>query len=152
MLKKLKFALLLSVMVSSTSLYSQEKRTTEVKYSTEEIETFLKIYKHKLDHPFEIAISMENASKKSAISEERMSEILQAQFAGNEIKLSEKEKNELEKIKALMEIDKAIYDKSLNEYISENKMNPLRYQEIETTFHNNVAFQNKLTSLYNKTN
>ena len=152
MLKKLKTALLLGVMMYATNFFSQEKQVIDEAITASEVQTFIKIYEYKLNHPFEIAISMENASKKTTLSEERISEILQAQFAGNTIKLSEKEKTEFEKIQAFMATDKAKYDSYLNAFITENNMKPTRYKEIEDFFYNNKAFQNKIVSLYNKTN
>ena len=150
MLKKIKFAVVLGVILHSTFFYAQEKKSNEIQYSSDEVQTFITIYEYKLNHPFEIATSMQNSFKQTTISEERMTEILQAQFAGNEIKLSEKEKSELEKIKALMEVDKAKYDALLNTFILENKMKPNRFKEIEDALNNNIEFQNKSVLLQKK--
>ncbi|WP_130735870.1 hypothetical protein [Flavobacterium sp. J27] len=146
MQQKLKRMLFLGILLYASCVFSQEKNH----FSQEEIQTFIKIYKHQLDHPFDIATSMEKALEKTTLSKERMTVILQAQFAGNEIVLTDAEKKELETIKAFMEKDNALHKANLNALVNANNMKTSRYHEIENYFHNNTDFQNKVAQLYNK--
>ena len=130
----------------STILTAQVKE----KYSKTELVTFLKIYKHTLDHPFDIALSMQKNATKIKLSEERLSEILQAQFAGNSIKLTDAENNEMSSLKKLMEIDEEKYNNELKKYIVDNKITYEKYKKIETLFNSNQKFQKKINKLYNK--
>ena len=150
MLKNTRTAFLAIALLLSSFTFSQDKEAINNKYSSEEIQIFIKLYEYKLNHPFELAVSMENSLKTTTISEERMTIILQTQFAENELKLSKKEKEELKKMKELMEIDKAKHDTHFNAFIIENKMKLSRYKEIEIFFYNNTHFQNRVSELRNK--
>lgn len=148
MLKKFKPLVLLLVLVNSTSLFAQEKSTINQKFSSEELQTFMKIYEYKLNHPFDIVAAMQKSVKKTSISEKRISEILQAQFAGNEIKLSDFEKKELETINLLMEKEKVEHEKEINKFIAETKMDTSKYLEIREEFDNDKDFQAVVNNLY----
>ena len=153
MLKKLHYTLLLIVILCSSVLYAQEKSTLSSPISSDEIKTFMNIYEYKLNHPFDIANSLQKATQQTTISEERMATLLTAQFNGDDTQLTTSEKKEFEKIKTLMENDKMIHQVALDSFVTKNKMKPSRYEEIENYFHNNATFQNKVTQLYNqKTN
>ncbi|VXB96129.1 conserved hypothetical protein [Flavobacterium sp. 9AF] len=144
MQKKLHFLLFLGMIVFGTNTYSQEEKN----FSQEELHIFVKIYNYQLNHPFDLIDSMQKAFEKTTLSKERMTTLLQAQFAGNEVELTLSEKNELEKIKVAMEKDYALYKTNFNSFITLNKMNPTRYLEIEKYFHSNHDFQNKVAYLY----
>ncbi|MBF02475.1 MAG: hypothetical protein CMP76_04180 [Flavobacterium sp.] len=153
MLKKLHYTLLLIVVLCSTVLYAQEKSTLTTPISSDEVTTFIKVYEYKLNHPFDIATSLQKAVQQTTLSEERMTTLLTAQFNGNDIQLTTTEKEEFEKIKAIMEKDRMINQVALDSFITKNKMKLSRYEEIENYFHNNDSFQNKVAQLYNqKTN
>ncbi|MVO09418.1 hypothetical protein GOQ30_09630 [Flavobacterium sp. TP390] len=153
MLKKLHYTLLLIVILCSTVLHAQEKSTISSPISSDEITTFMNIYEYKLNHSFDIATSLLNAAQQTTISEERMATILTAQFNGDDMQLTTTEKEEFEKIKAIMEKDRMINQVALDSFITKNKMKLSRYEEIENYFHNNDSFQNKVAQLYNqKTN
>lgn len=153
MLKKLHYTLLLIVVLCSTVLYAQEKSTLTTPISSDEVTTFIKVYEYKLNHSFDIATSLQKAVQQTTLSEERMTTLLTAQFNGNDIQLTTTEKEEFEKIKAIMEKDRMINQVALDSFITKNKMKLSRYEEIENYFHNNDSFQNKVAQLYNqKTN
>ncbi len=113
-------------------------------YSKRELISFLKIYKHTLDNPFDPLVSLNNNYKKSKLTEERLTEIFQAEFAGNPVTLSESEKVELQKLKEMVEIDKKNYDNKLDNYISENNLTKKKYYEIKKKYHEDSSFQKKV--------
>jgi light-regulated signal transduction histidine kinase (bacteriophytochrome) len=141
-----KILLLISFILLSNSLLAQVKEKEE--YSKKELQTFLKIYKHTLDAPFDPVISMQKNTSKIKITEERLTQILQAQFAGNTVSLTDEEIIEMDKLKQMMELDKQAYNKALEEYIISQKMAPSKYEEIEKLYHSNTKFQKKVTKLY----
>jgi hypothetical protein len=117
------------------------------KYSKKELQSFVKIYKHTLDAPFDIIKSMQKNAPKIAINEARFSEILQAQFAGNTPKLTEIENKEMAKLQHLMELDKQDYDAKLQQYILAQGMPYSKYKEIEKQYHQNPKFQKKINKM-----
>lgn len=117
------------------------------KYTKTELTTFLKIYKHTLDHPFDITSSMQKNAKSIKIPEERLGEILQAQFAGNSLKLTEAENKEMTTLKKLMEVDQESYNKALEKYILDNKMTNNKYKEIVAEYYSSQKFQKKVNKL-----
>jgi len=90
---------------------------------------------------------MQKCVKKLAISEERMGEILQAQFAGNSIKISEEELLQLEQLKSLMDIDKKEYDSKIAKFVVANKMEISTYQNLKKESRGNTKFQATLHKL-----
>ena len=143
---KLKLFHLIFFFTFSIFLSAQVKE----KYSKTELITFLKIYKHSLDHPFDIAVSMKMNASKIKISEERLGEILQAQFAGKSIKLTDAENKEMLSLKKLMEVDEEKHKSDFKKYIVDNKIAYEKYVEMETLFHSSQKFQNKINKLNNK--
>jgi hypothetical protein len=125
---------------------SKEKQ----KYSKEELEAFSKIYKHTLDFPFDQITSMQKNASKIKISEERLSEILQAQFAGNSPQLTKEEILEMEQLKKLMETDKQNYDKEIEQYIATQKITVSKYLEIKKLYNKDNKFQEKVNKMSNK--
>ena len=143
---KLKLFYLIFFFALSSLLTAQVKE----KYSKTELITFLKIYKYSLDHPFDLADSMKKNATKIKISEKRLTEILQAQFAGNFVKLTDAENNEMTSLKKLMEIDEEKYKSELKKYIIDNHIAYEKYKEIESLFNSNQKFQKKINKLNNK--
>ncbi|WP_310556139.1 hypothetical protein [Flavobacterium sp.] len=136
------------ILLFSLNTISQVKE--KEKYSKAELKTFIKIYKHTLDFPFNTIVSMQQNALKIKISEQRLTEILQSQFAGNTIKLTDDESKEMGKLQKLMETDKEVYDKELEKYIISQKILPSKYKEIEKVYHKNNKFQKKVNKLYTK--
>jgi len=142
---KLKFLLPTFLLVHSFCLLGQENGSDT--FSENELKAYAKIHKYTLDHPFDIASSMQKCVKKIAIPEERMSEILQAQFAGNTIKLSKKELQQLEQLKTLMNSDKKAYDSKIAKFVVANKMKISTYQKLKAASRGDQNFQAKLHKL-----
>ncbi len=142
-----KFTLIFLLFISFNT-WSQKKE----KFSSLELKTFLKIYKHTLDLPFDAATALQKSAKLSAIPEKRLSEILKAKFAGNKVELSDEEIGEMNTIKKNMQTDKDLYDNELDKYILKQKMTPKKYHEIENLYHANNKFQEKINKLSNNKN
>jgi hypothetical protein len=145
--KKNVFSIILLITTFTLSAQIKMKEKEKEKFTKIELQTFLKVYKYTLDNPFNPLISMQKNSSKIKISEERLTEIMQAQFAGNEISLSEEENYEMSKLKKILEKDKETYDMQLERYIKNQNMKPAKYKEIENLYHNNTKFQDKINAL-----
>jgi hypothetical protein len=131
----------------SFDIVAQVKTKEKEKYTQKEQKLFVKIYKHTLDFPFDIIASMQKNAPKINIKEERFSEILQAQFAGNEPNLSEPEIKEMTKLKALMESEKEEYDEEFKKYVTTQGLPFNKYQEMEKRYHDDTKFQSKVNKL-----
>ncbi len=142
MKKKLPTLLLLFF---SISILSAQK-----KVSKQKLQAFSKIYKQVLDNPFDISTSMKKCVKQLNIPEDRMKTILQSYFTGEKVKISSLEVKQLEQLKALMEIDKAVHDKKINKMIMSTKMDLVEYKSIEKKYHKNVKLQNEVNQLSTK--
>jgi hypothetical protein len=142
------FIYIMILLISSSSLMAQSKE--KEKYTPTALKTFLKIYKHTLDVPFDPIISMKNNAPKIKISHERLSEILGSELEGSTPELSDQETKEMNKLKKMIEADKLIYDKKLDLYITSQKMTLAQYEEIKKQYHKDNKFQNKVNKLYNK--
>ena len=138
---------ILIIFITSYSLFSQT--IEKEKYTKKEQFAFLKIYKHTLDNPFDITTSMQKNVPKIKIEEARFSEILQAQFAGNEPTLTAAENKEMATLKALMELDKKEYDRELKKYAIAQGISYEKYLVIEKLYHENKKFQKKIDKLSN---
>jgi len=117
------------------------------KYTKEELQAFIKIYKYTLDNPFEPLVSMQKNASKVSITEARLTEIMQAQATGYDPKLTEKENAEMLRLKQLIEEDKKNYDKKLEQYIISQKLSVEKYQEIKKQYHKDSKFQEKVNKL-----
>lgn len=138
------------VFITTFTLSAQIKVREKVKdnFTKIELQTFLKVYKYTLDHPFDPLVSMKKNSSRIRLSEQRLTEIMQSQFAGNELKLSEGENYEMSKLQKLVEKDKELYDKQIERYIKNQNMKPARYKEIEALYQENTKFQSKVNALH----
>jgi len=143
---KLKLLLSMALLLAhSFCLFGQEN---ESQSNTEkELQAFAKIQQYQLDHPFDLVNSMKRCVSALHISEKRMSAILQAQFAGKEIQVSEQERRQLDQLAALMRLDKEKYDQEMNRFMMANKMKPARYKQIKKKHQNSNAFQSKMSKL-----
>jgi len=135
------------VFLSYQSLFAQNTNKEKEKYTKEELQSFIKIYKYTLDNPFEPMISMQRNASKINISEARLTEIMQAQATGYDAKLSEKENQEMTRLQKLIEEDKKVYDKKLEQYITTQKLPLEKYQEIKKCYHKDSKFQEKVNKL-----
>lgn len=138
---------ILIIFISSYSLFSQT--IEKEKYTKKEQFAFLKIYKRTLDNPFDITTSMQKNVPKIKIEEARFSEILQAQFAGNEPTLTAAESKEMAVLQSLMELDKKEYDSLLKKYAVSQGISYEKYLVIEKLYHENKKFQKKIDKLSN---
>jgi hypothetical protein len=130
-------------MVQAQNTVTKEKE----KYTKEELQTFIKIYKYTLDNPFEPLVSMQKNISKISITEARLTEIMQAQSTGYDPKLTEKETNEMTRMKKFIEEDKKNYDKKLEQYIVTQKITVEKYFEIKKQYHKDSKFQEKVNKL-----
>jgi hypothetical protein len=141
----IKLALTFTIFIFNCSLFSQT--TQKEKYTKKEQYAFLKIYKHTLDYPFDIATSMQKHAPEIKIEELRFAEILQAQFAGNEPKLTPAENKEMAALKTLIAADKEDYDIELKKYAIAQGIAYEKYIAIEKLYHDNKKFQKKIDKL-----
>ena len=130
-------------MVQAQNTVNKEKE----KYTKEELQSFIKIYKYTLDNPFEPLISMQKNASKISISEARLTEIMQAQATGYDPKLTEQENADMIRLKKFIEEDKKVYDKKLEQYILNQKLSLEKYQEIKKQYHKDSKFQEKVNKL-----
>jgi hypothetical protein len=141
----IKLAITFIFFISSYGTFSQTNE--KEKYTKKEQFAFLKIYKHTLDNPFDITTSMQKNVPKIKIEEARFSEILQAQFAGNEPTLTAAENKEMAVLQNLMELDKKEYDSLLKKYAISQGISYEKYLAIEKLYHENKKFQKKIDKL-----
>ncbi|KOY85608.1 hypothetical protein AD998_05080 [bacterium 336/3] len=128
-------------------LQAQNTTKEKEKYTKEELQSFIKIYKYTLDNPFEPLVSMQKNASKISITEARLTEIMQAQSMGYDPKLTEKENGEMSRLKKFIEEDKMVYDKKLEQYIISQKLPLEKYQEIKKLYHKDSKFQEKVNKL-----
>lgn len=137
-------------MLFFTILTSNAIAQVKEKYSQKELQTFLKVYKHSIDKPFDIVKSMQNNASKINIPEARFSEILQAQFAGNTPSLTDIETKEMSKLKMMMEEDELVYTENLKKYTIAQGLIYSKYKEIEKQYNSDLKFQRKINKLNQK--
>lgn len=119
-------------------------------FKDEELIKFYHLYQYELSNPLDLPILMPRCVAKSKISEQRMTEIMQAQATGYDPKLSESEKQEMQKIQKCLQIEKDKYDAEFVKKIKEKGLTPKRYEEIKKKFHADTALQQKTYRLVQK--
>jgi outer membrane protein OmpA-like peptidoglycan-associated protein len=140
---------LLLLLFSCICLAQEVKKKKEEKFTKTEMLSFLKVYKYKLDHPFEPLESAQNNASKIKINQERLNEIFQSQFGNNDAKVTKEEQKELDVLKILVENDKKIFDENLQSVIIENNLTVEKYKKIKFEYNNNDKFQRKVNKLSN---
>ncbi len=135
------------VLISLFSFSQEIRNKKEEKFSKMEMRSFLKIYKYKLDHPFEPLESAQKNASKIKIKQERLDEIFQSQFGNNNANVTKEEQKELDILKILIENDKKIFDENLESVIVENNLTLEKYKKIKFEYNNNDKFQRKVNKL-----
>ncbi|WP_075341035.1 hypothetical protein [Tenacibaculum agarivorans] len=130
--------------LSLLSIFSLSSQTKEQEYSKKQIQSYNKVYQKILDNPFDITASMRKNIKQVSITEERMGEILQAQFNGTKISITKKEAQELEKLKSLMENDKNIHEIKIKKIMTENHLDYENYQKIKKKITTNKTLKARI--------
>lgn len=138
---------LLLLLFTSICFAQDVKKKKEEKFTKSEMLSFLKVYKYKLDHPFEPLESAQKNTSKIKISQERLNEIFQSQFGNNDAKVTKEEQKELDVLKTLVESDKKIFDDNLEMVVIENKLTVEKYKQIKFEYNNNDKFQKKVNKL-----
>lgn len=134
------------LLLVSFNLIAQTK--VKEKFSNKEITSFLIIYKHTLDFPFDMVSAMKKSAKEIQITEERLSEILQNQFAGNTIQLSDMEIKEMQKLQSLMNIEKQKYEVDVNKFIAAHNLSQEKYILIKKQYDTNIKFQKRANQMF----
>lgn len=119
-------------------------------FKDEELIKFYHLYQYELSNPFDLPTLIPRCVGKSKISEQRMTEIMQAQATGYNPKLSESEKQEMEKIQKCLQIEKDKYDAEFAKKIKEKGLSQKRYEEIKNKFVQDRALQQKTYQLVQK--
>ncbi len=119
-------------------------------FKDEELIKFYYLYQDELSNPFDLPTFLPRCAAQSKISEQRMTEIMQAQATGYDPKLSENEKQEMQKIQKCLQIEKDKYDAEFVRKLKEKGLSPKRYEEIKKKFHSDTALQQKTYRLVQK--
>jgi hypothetical protein len=119
-------------------------------FKDEELIKFYHLYQYELSNPFDLPTLMPRCVAKSKISEQRMTEIMQAQAMGKNPKLTESEKQEMEKIQKCLQIEKDKYDAEFVKKIKEKGLTQKRYEEIKSKFVQDKTLQQKTYQLVQK--
>ncbi|MCS6795496.1 MAG: hypothetical protein NZ516_06025 [Raineya sp.] len=119
-------------------------------FKDEELIKFYHLYQYELSNPFDLPALMPRCVAKSKISEQRMTEIMQAQFQGYNPKLSESEKQEMEKIQKCLQAEKEKYETEFAKKIKEKGLTQKRYEEIKQKFVQDRNLQQKTYQLVQK--
>jgi len=90
---------------------------------------------------------MQKLLPQTCFSEERMTEILQAEALGRKIELSEKEKTDREKLKQLIQKEKDKYDTEIAAMMQREKISQKKFDEIKKAFHQDTKLQQKVYEL-----
>lgn len=131
-----RFYLILSGLVSISGLSAQN-------FKDEELVRFYHLYQYELNHPFDLPAFLPLCVSKSGISRERVAEIMQAQVMGYNPKLTEREKQELEKIQKCLEEQKEKHDAEFVDKIKKAGFTQKRYEEIKRQFVADRSLQEK---------
>jgi hypothetical protein len=126
--------------------FAQKVKSKE-KFTKTEIISFLKVYQYKIDHPFEPLQSAQDNASKIKISQERLTEIFQNQFASIDAKITKNEQEQLDVLKTLVENDKKVFDENLKVVILQNSLTEEKYNQIKSEYNNNESFQRRANKL-----
>ncbi|GAB4126319.1 MAG: hypothetical protein OHK0045_18810 [Raineya sp.] len=126
--------------------YSQQN------FSDKELLAFYRVYKYTLDKPFEPFSVMQKLLSQVNISEERMTEIIQAETLGKTIQLSEQEKKSMEELKKLMQKEKEKYDLQIDKMMQQEKLSAKRFEAIKIAYHQDASLRQKIDALIQKNN
>lgn len=140
---KIKTLLLFAIFFYSDFCFSQN-------FKDEELIKFYHLYQYELSKPFDLPTLMPPCVAQSKISEQRMTEIMQAQAIGYDPKLSEAEKLEMDKIQKCLQKEKEKYDAEFTKKIKEKGLTAKRYEEIKKKFNSDTALQQKTYRLVQK--
>ncbi len=119
-------------------------------FKDEELRKFYHLYQYELSNPFDLPNLMPPCVAKSKISEQRMTEIMQAQAIGYDPKLSEVEKLEMDKIQKCLQKEKDKYDAEFLERTKKAGLTPKRYETIKQAFNRDRTLQEKTYQLVKK--
>ncbi len=138
---------LFACLLMAGSFLANAQSTEKAKPSEEEQQKFTRIHKYVLDHPFDVATSMQRNVKALKISESRLTEIFQARAKGEKIALTKKETEQLAKLKLLMLQDQNVHEQKLAKFMSTENMKYATYQKLEKRYHENPKFQEEVNKL-----
>lgn len=116
-------------------------------FKDEELRKFYHLYQYELSNPFDLPTLMPPCVVKSKITEQRMTEIMQAQAIGYDPKLSEIEKLEMDKIQKCLQKEKDKYDADFFERTKKAGLTPKRYETIKNAFVRDRNLQEKTYQL-----
>lgn len=139
---KSKICAVLFLLSASLTAFGQN-----TKFSDAELLSFYKVYDYILSHPFNPLEAMQKLLPQTCFSEERMTEILQAEALGRKVELSEKEKTDREKLKQLIQKEKEKYDTEIAAMMQREKISQKKFDEIKKAFHQDTKLQQKVYEL-----
>lgn len=122
----------------------------QAKYSDEELMSFFKVYDYMLRNPFQPLEAMQKLLPQTSFTEERMTEIMQAEVIGRKVNLSEQEKADQAKLKQLIQKEKEKYDANIDKMMKQEKLSRKRFEEIKKAFHQDSKIQQKVYALVEK--
>lgn len=126
------------------------QKTEKDKFTDKEIATFIKVYQYELNNPFEPLVVMQKNIQKTRITESRLTEIMQAQALGYNAKITDSEKSEMEKLQKILEQEKLLHDKKLEQFILKQEITVNKYKEIKNFYTKNKSFQERVNQMVQK--
>ncbi len=91
------------------TLYMSSKNDNQDRFLKEDLHSFSKIQKYKLDHPLDLKMLMHKMSKKITLPEQRINQIMKSQYAGNTLKLRPEERIQLSRFKMILQSEQDKY-------------------------------------------
>ena len=113
-------------------------------YPDAELLAFYKVYDYLLREPFNPLEAMQKLLPQTGFTEERMTEILQAEAIGRKVELSEQEKADRQKLQALLQKEKEKYDAEIEKMMQRENITSKKFGEIKKEFRRNPELQKKV--------
>lgn len=134
-----------SVKGQTPNLNQNQQVNTEVTDS--ELQTFVEIMQQAQTVQRKIRSNMMNAIKESGMKMKRFQEISRAKRQGNEVEMTEDEKQNYASIQEVIKTEQQKMRKEMNTIIKDASMNKDRYMEINRALRQDKALQGRLKKI-----
>ncbi len=140
------------MMASSAGLKAQtlnqgQQQGQQIEVTDSELKTFVKIMREAQAVQKQSQGAMMKAIKESGMQMKRFQEISRAQRQGNEVEMSEKEKQAYSDIQNVMKQEQKKMRKKMNEIIDKYSMERKRYMQINRALRKSKQLQSRLKSI-----